>query len=418
MSFPPLPRHLLAERIHFSLEDQALIARCRRSYNRLGLAYQMAFLRLMGRFPRHQPIEVQQDLLAYIAQRLGIDPKDIERYAQRRQTLDAHAEQIRTYLGYHVFAEDERLLLSQFLDGEVEHLESVSALVTRAEDFLRTQQILLPATSTLRRLVMEERAAHRARLFDRMMGSLPRPLREQADALLLIGDDGPSPLAQLKEPPGRASPRSLLSEMAKLTLIEETGLLKIDLSWIRSSLRKAMARRIRYSDAHRVRELKAPRRYTALVCFLHETHAEIVDTIVDMHAKLMTQTYRRAQNRLDETLFMLEYLAQPELRRRVRQGLLKSEQLHALARSVFYGKLGRADWRDFQRQMSTASCLLLVLASIIYWQIKEIERVIGEANQEELEGVRLEMLSHVSPIRWENVLLYGQYVLRRELVKV
>lgn len=126
----------------------------------------------------------------------------------------------------------------------------------------------------------------------------------------------------------------------------------------------------------------------------------------------------RELGRLFKTEFILAYLAQPELRRRVRQGLLKSEELHALARSVFYGKLGRADWRDFQRQMSAASSLLLVLASIIYWQIKEIERVIGEASEEDLALLRLDLLSHVSPIGWENVMLYGQYVLRRELVQV
>ena len=67
--------------------------------------------------------------------------------------------------------------------------------------------------------------------------------------------------------------------------------------------------------------------------------------------------------------------------------------------------------------MSTASCLLLILAAIIYWQTKQIERAIGDAGEEELALLRLDLLSHVSPIGWENVMLYGQYVLRRELVK-
>ncbi len=67
---------------------------------------------------------------------------------------------------------------------------------------------------------------------------------------------------------------------------------------------------------------------------------------------------------------------------------------------------------------STASSLLVVLVAIIYWQMKEIERVISEASEEELMPLRLELLSHVSPIAWENVLLYGQYELKRELVSV
>lgn len=87
-----------------------------------------------------------------------------------------------------------------------------------------------------------------------------------------------------------------------------------------------------------------------------------------------------------------------------------------MVRSVFYGKLGRSDGRDFRRQMSSASCLVLVLAAIIYWQIREIQRAIAEASEDELQGFRLDLLSRVSPIGWENVVLYGEYVLHPGLV--
>ena len=125
----------------------------------------------------------------------------------------------------------------------------------------------------------------------------------------------------------------------------------------------------------------------------------------------------RELGRLLKTEYVLEYLGRPELRRRVRRGLLKSEQLHALARAVFYGKRGRADQRDFRRQASTASCLTLVLASIVYWQVREIERVVGEA-ADDPDAPDFEMLRHVSPVQWENVTLYGAYDVRPDLVRV
>ena len=158
MSFSPLPRHLIAEHVRFSTEDRARIARCRRSYNRLGFAYQLAFLRLIGRFPHHQPIEIWEDLLTYVGLQLDLDPKEIEHYAQRRQTSDAHAEHIRQDLGYQTFGEGQHARLGRFLEEEVEHLEQTSALIARAEEFLRAQKILVPATSTLRRFVIEQRA--------------------------------------------------------------------------------------------------------------------------------------------------------------------------------------------------------------------------------------------------------------------
>ena len=56
-------------------------------------------------------------------------------------------------------------------------------------------------------------------------------------------------------------------------------------------------------------------------------------------------------------------------------------------------------------------------ACIIYWQSKELNRVINECNPTD-SGIDLSMVEHISPIGWDNVILYGEYVLNRNLVKV
>jgi hypothetical protein len=114
--------------------------------------------------------------------------------------------------------------------------------------------------------------------------------------------------------------------------------------------------------------------------------------------------------------FVLDYLTDPQLRRRVWRGLLKGEQLHGLARQVHYGKQGQTDGRDLQQQMSRASCLVLILAAIIYWQILEIDRVLRHCDPAE-EGVDPSLLTHISPIGWDNVVLYSEYHLDRRLVR-
>ena len=111
----------------------------------------------------------------------------------------------------------------------------------------------------------------------------------------------------------------------------------------------------------------------------------------------------RELGRVFKTEFILDYLSQPALRTRIRRGLLKGEQLHALARCVHYGRL---DQRDFERQTGAASCLLLILAAIIYWQIREIDRVLSEAGSD-ADDLNFELLSNISPIGWDNVLLFG-----------
>jgi TnpA family transposase len=105
------------------------------------------------------------------------------------------------------------------------------------------------------------------------------------------------------------------------------------------------------------------------------------------------------------------------LRQRIRRGLLKGEQLHALARDLNYGKRGRINNRDLQEQRMSCSCLTLILACIVYWQAKEINRVVLERNPE-ASKVDLSLMKHISPITWDNVILYGEYVLNKNLVKI
>ncbi len=56
------------------------------------------------------------------------------------------------------------------------------------------------------------------------------------------------------------------------------------------------------------------------------------------------------------------------------------------------------------------------MAAIIYWQAKEISRVVREHSPEEA-GVDLSLLEHISPIGWSNVILYGEYSLDKGLVR-
>jgi TnpA family transposase len=124
----------------------------------------------------------------------------------------------------------------------------------------------------------------------------------------------------------------------------------------------------------------------------------------------------RELGRIFKTEFILQYLSDPELRGRIRRGLLKVEQLHALARDVFYGRRGRINARELWEQMNTCSCLTLILACIVYWKAREISRVLSQCDPAG-NGIDLSLLEHVSPIEWDNVVLYGQYILDRKLVR-
>ena len=148
----------------------------------------------------------------------------------------------------------------------------------------------------------------------------------------------------------------------------------------------------------------------------HTTASVALKRLNSMSKKNQFYLANREFGRVFKTEFILQYMSIPPLRRKVKRGLLKNDQLHALARDVAYGKQGRITQRDFAQIMKSCSCLTLILACIIYWQIKEIGRCVSECRMEE-EGIDISLLQHVSPIEWENVVLYGEYVINPNLIR-
>ena len=68
------------------------------------------------------------------------------------------------------------------------------------------------------------------------------------------------------------------------------------------------------------------------------------------------------------------------------------------------------------QQMNACSSLTLIAACVIYWQAREITRVLKNT---ELDPVQFDpnLISHISPIGWDNVILYGQYHIDPRLIR-
>ena len=148
----------------------------------------------------------------------------------------------------------------------------------------------------------------------------------------------------------------------------------------------------------------------------HTTASVALKRLASCTAKNRFYRANRDLGRVFKTEFLLSYLSEPQLRARIRRGLLKVEQLHALARDVYYGRRGRINARELHEQMNSCSCLTLILACVIYWQAKEISRVVRWCKPED-DKIDVALLEHISPIEWDNVILYGQYVLDRAQVR-
>ena len=199
-------RHYLAKQAALDAVDLAEVQGCRRAHNQLSFAYQVGFVRLLNRFPKQEPFEVLDELLLFTGMQLGVDSTLIEEYRRRRQTISEHQQRIARYRGLCHFG---------------------------AEEFLAEQRILLPHASTLGRLVGEQRQQARDHIVDRVAKSVSGEMASHLDTLLVVRDgESVSPLHAIKSNPGRPSVESMRVAVRKLGLIEETGVLDLDLSWL------------------------------------------------------------------------------------------------------------------------------------------------------------------------------------------
>ena len=116
----------------------------------------------------------------------------------------------------------------------------------------------------------------------------------------------------------------------------------------------------------------------------------------------------REVGRIERSLFMLEWLRDPSLRRRVQIGLNKGEARNSLARAVFFHRLGEIRDRSYENQRYRASGLNLVVAAITLWNTVYLEKAIDALRQHSTVDEKL--LPHISPLGWEHINLTGDYV--------
>jgi TnpA family transposase len=110
----------------------------------------------------------------------------------------------------------------------------------------------------------------------------------------------------------------------------------------------------------------------------------------------------REFGRLERTLFTLDWINDPEVRRTTGQELNKGESRNSLARAVFIHRLGEIRDRTYENQQHRVSGLNLLVTAIILWNTRYLERAVAALRQ--VEDVPDHLLAHLSPLGWEHVI--------------
>ncbi len=106
--------------------------------------------------------------------------------------------------------------------------------------------------------------------------------------------------------------------------------------------------------------------------------------------------------KVERTLFMLDWLENPDLRRRCHAGLNNSEQRHALTQAIYTFRQGRIIDRSHEAQQYRASGLNLVIAAIVYWNTLYMDTAVQHLRSASIPASD-KLLTHTSPVGWEHI---------------
>ena len=122
-----------------------------------------------------QPLEVDDEILRFVALQLRMDPGIIQTYADRRQTVSEHQQQIRGYLFLRSFDAEVGDRMAQFLEGEAQRLDRIASLMVQARTWFRDERILAPADDLLRRSVGSARQRAREKFWQNGWRNIGHP---------------------------------------------------------------------------------------------------------------------------------------------------------------------------------------------------------------------------------------------------
>lgn len=120
--------------------------------------------------------------------------------------------------------------------------------------------------------------------------------------------------------------------------------------------------------------------------------------------------------RILKTEHILQHMSDSEYRSKKHRGLLKGEEIHQLGRDINYANRGKISARTDKALIFCCNSLTIILAAIIYWQAKELSRLIASDEFKAMQ-FNTKLMAHISPVGWDNVVLYGEYIINIDRIK-
>ncbi|HCE1229609.1 TPA: Tn3 family transposase, partial [Enterobacter hormaechei] len=283
---------------HLDERDLTFINLRRGRHNRLGIALQLTTARFLGTF-LSDLMQIPPGVQFYVARQLNIRyPEIISRYAQRENTRWEHHGLIRQHYSYHDFGDFpwsfrlKRLLYTRaWLSNERPGL-----MFDFATAWLLQNKVLLPAASTLTRVIGEIRERATRRLW-RKLAALPNRWQTAQLAGLLEIPEGQrlSVMEHLKRGPVTISGPAFTEALERYTRLRSLEFSCLNFTGLPAIQLRNLARYAGMASVKYISRMPEERRLAILTAFVKAQEISALDEAVDVLDMLILNITREAK---------------------------------------------------------------------------------------------------------------------------
>lgn len=298
----PEDEWVLGTHYTFSTRDLAIINMRRREENRLGFAIQLAVLRYPG-WPYTHIKSIPDSVIHYISKQIGTTPSSLSHYPQRENTLWDHLKEIRSEYDFVTFTLKEyRLTFKHLYQLALENGDAIH-LLHECIDFLRKNKIILPAITTLERIVWEAREMAEKKLFNTVSQSLTNEQKEKLEEIITSqhpSESNKTILGWLKEPPGHPSPETFLKVIERLEYIRGMELETVQISHLHRNRLLQLSRLGSRYEPYAFRDFQENKRYSILTVYLLHLTQELTDKAFEIHDRQILSLLSKGRKAQEE----------------------------------------------------------------------------------------------------------------------
>lgn len=286
----------------FSKRDLKIINKRRREENRLGFAVQLAILRYPG-CPYTHIKSIPDSVIHYISKQIGSTPSSLSLYPQRENTLWDHLKEIRNEYDFVTFTLKEyRMTFKHLHQLALENGDAIH-LLHECIDFLRKNKIILPAITTLERIVWEARAMAEEKLFNTVNKSLTNKQKEKLEEIITWqhpSESNKTILGWLKEPPGHPSPETFLKVIERLEYIRGMELETVQISHLHRNRLLQLSRLGSRYEPYAFRDFQENKRYSILIVYLLHLTQDLTDKAFEIHDRQILSLLSKGRKAQEE----------------------------------------------------------------------------------------------------------------------